>query len=91
MTTYANVGHILLKRGNTSQSTAYTGPLGEMTMDTGLFAVRIHNGVTPGGNIILENGSQFVANLATAATNITTLFANAATQTTLINTINANI
>jgi hypothetical protein len=60
-------------------------------MDTGLFAVRIHNGVTPGGNIILENGSQFVANLATAATNITTLFANAATQTTLINTINANI
>ena len=91
MTTYANVGHILLKRGNTSQSTAYTGPLGEMTIDTGLFAVRIHNGVTPGGNIILENGSQFVANLATAATNITTLFANAATQTTLINTINANI
>ena len=91
MTTYANVGHILLKRGNTSQSTAYTGPVGELTFDTGLFAVRVHNGVTPGGNVVLENGSQFTANLGTAATNITTLFANAATQTTLINTINANI
>ena len=91
MTTYANVGHIILKRGNTSQSTAYTGPVGELTFDTGLFAVRVHNGVTPGGNVVLENGSQFTANLGTAATNITTLFANAATQTTLINTINANI
>lgn len=91
MTVYANVGHILLKRGNTVQSTAYTGPVGELTLDTGLFAVRLHNGVTPGGNVLLENASQFTANLGTAAENITTLFANAATQTTLINAINANV
>jgi hypothetical protein len=89
--TYANVGHILLKRGNTSQSNSYTGPVGELTFDTGLFAVRVHNGVTPGGNVLLENASQFTANLGAAETNITTLFANATTQTTLINAINANV
>ena len=91
MTVYANVGHILLKRGNTVQSSAYTGPVGELTFDTGLFAVRAHNGVTPGGNVLLENSNQFTANLGTAAANITTLFANAAVQANLINTINANI
>jgi len=48
MTTYANVGHILLKRGNTAQSTSYTGPLGELTYDTDLGTVRVHDNATAG-------------------------------------------
>jgi hypothetical protein len=57
MTVYANVGHILLKRGNTVQSTAYTGPLGEVTYDTDLKTLRVHDGSTVGGNIILINSN----------------------------------
>ena len=44
--------HILLKRGNTSQSLTYTGPLGEVTVDTDLHSLRVHDGVTPGGNLV---------------------------------------
>jgi uncharacterized protein YbjQ (UPF0145 family) len=43
---------VLLKRGNTAQSEAYTGLLGEVTIDTGLNCLRIHDGVTPGGDIV---------------------------------------
>ena len=57
MTVYANVGHILLKRGNTVQSAAYTGPLGEVTYDTDLRTLRVHDGSTVGGNIILINSN----------------------------------
>ena len=46
-----NVRQILLKRGNTTQSTSYTGPVGELTLDTDLDTVRVHDGVTAGGNI----------------------------------------
>lgn len=55
MTIYANVGHILLKRGNTAQSITYAGPLGELTLDTDLSTVRVHNGITAGGNVLLLN------------------------------------
>ena len=57
MTVYANVGHILLKRGNTVQSQGYTGPLGELTYDTDLKTLRVHDGSTVGGNIILINSN----------------------------------
>ena len=52
--TVANV-QILLKRGNTIASSAYTGPLGELTMDTTLKGIRIHDGVRAGGNLIVQN------------------------------------
>ena len=52
--TVANV-QILLKRGNTTASSAYTGPLGELTMDTTLKGIRIHDGVRAGGNLIVQN------------------------------------
>jgi hypothetical protein len=84
MTVYANVGHILLKRGNTIQSTAYTGPAGEVTYDTGLRTLRVHDGSTVGGNVILVNQTTLTAYQTYAN-------ANAATQATGINTINANI
>jgi hypothetical protein len=56
MTTYANVGHILLKRGNTVQSNSYTGPYGEITLDFESPNLRIHDAQTPGG-IILQSTS----------------------------------
>ena len=46
------ITHILLKRGNTAQSLAYTGPLGEVTVDTDLHSLRVHDGVTPGGTLV---------------------------------------
>jgi hypothetical protein len=80
MTIYANVGHILLKRGNTTQSTAYTGPVGEVTYDTDLKTIRVHDGSTAGGNAILINQTTLTsyqtyanANAATQANSISTL------------------
>ena len=78
MTVYANIGHILLKRGNTVQSTAYTGPMGEVTYDTDLRTLRVHDGSTVGGNVILVNQTtltsyQTYANAVTQASAITTL------------------
>jgi hypothetical protein len=80
MTVYANVGHILLKRGNTVQSTAYTGPVGELTYDTDLRTLRVHDGSTVGGNVILINQTTLTAyqtyanaNAVTQASAITTL------------------
>jgi hypothetical protein len=52
--TVANI-QILLKRGNTTASSAYTGPLGELTLDTTLKGLRIHDGVRAGGNLIVQN------------------------------------
>ena len=80
MTVYANVGHILLKRGNTVQSAAYTGPVGEVTYDTDLRTLRVHDGGTVGGNVILVNQTTLTsyqtyanANAVTQASAITTL------------------
>ena len=73
MTTYANVGHVLLKRGNTTQSAGYTGPLGELTYDTDLGTVRVHNNVVAGGVNILATQAQvnlINANLASAVSTI---------------------
>jgi hypothetical protein len=55
--TVANV-QILLKRGNTTASSTYTGPLGEVTLDTTLYQLRLHDGSTPGG--ILQADTQDV-------------------------------
>jgi hypothetical protein len=101
MTVYANVGHILLKRGNTVQSTAYKGPLGELTLDTDLHTVRVHDGKTFGGNVILASNTEVWALSNSISTitgldagfisNINTLLSNAATQQISLNTINANL
>ena len=38
-----------MKRGNTAAASTYTGPLGELLVDTGLQTIRIQDGVTAGG------------------------------------------
>ena len=52
MTANIRLTQILLKRGNTTAASAYTGPIGEVVIDTGLQTLRIQDGVTPGGQII---------------------------------------
>ena len=100
MTVYANVGHILLKRGNTVQSTAYKGPLGELTLDTDLHTVRVHDGKTFGGNVILASNAEVWALSNSISTitgldagfisNINTLLSNAAAQATDITNLWSN-
>jgi hypothetical protein len=43
-------------RGTTAQNDAYTGSVGELTMDTEKVEVRIHDGTTQGGKIIGSSG-----------------------------------
>ena len=56
MTANVNVTKVLFKRGNTAQNAAYTGINGEITVDTQAKTLRIHDGVTTGGNVIVAGG-----------------------------------
>ena len=48
---------VLLKRGNSAVSSAYVGPLGEVTVDTDFATIRVHDGVTPGGHLSTSSAS----------------------------------
>ena len=50
------------KRGNTSATSSYTGPEGEVTVNTDTWNLHIHDGVTPGGR---------VGNISSSFSNIT--------------------
>ena len=65
-TVYANVGHILLKRGNTAQITNYTGPLGELTLNTDTKEIHVHDNVTDSGFAVLAS-QEYVGNVVTTA------------------------
>ena len=60
----ANV-QILHKRGNATVSAGYTGPVGEITIDTTSDSIRIHDGSTAGG-LLLPNAAQSSSNVAVA-------------------------
>jgi hypothetical protein len=104
-TANVNVTKVLLKRGNTVQNNNYTGVSGELTIDTQLKTLRVHDGVTAGGNAITATGAigsysntntaAYLASQSITSANIgafqTFANANAATQTTSINTVNANV
>jgi hypothetical protein len=91
---------VLLKRGNTAVSSTYTGPVGEITLDTDLLQLRVHDGTTQGGWVI-PSGQDFIniqSNLAVIANvdisllaNVSTLLANANSQQTQINTLITNL
>ena len=57
----ANV-QILLKRGNAEVSSTYTGPVGEITIDTTSDTLRIHDGIVAGG-FLLPNATAFQSNI----------------------------
>ena len=56
---------ILHKRGNTTVSSTYTGPVGEITIDTTLDTIRIHDGVTAGGFLLISD-AQVTSNITAA-------------------------
>ena len=104
-TANVNVTKVLLKRGNTVQNNNYTGVSGELTIDTQLKTLRVHDGVTAGGNAITASGAigsysntntaAYLASQSITSANIgafqTLANANAAAQATSIDSINANI
>ena len=90
---------VLLKRGNTAVSSTYTGPVGEITLDTDLLQLRVHDGTTPGGWVIpsgqdfidIQNDLSIIANVDTSLlANVSTLLANAASQQSDISSLYAN-
>ena len=50
------IRQILIKRGNTAATSNYTGPIGELVLDTDLKGIRVQDGITAGGTLI-TNGS----------------------------------
>jgi hypothetical protein len=100
-----NVTKVLLKRGNTAQNNNYTGVNGELTIDTQLKTLRVHDGVTAGGDAITASGvigaysntntAAYLASQSITSGNIgafqTYANSNAATQATSIDSINANV
>ena len=52
-----NARQILLKRLSTAQALAYTGPLGEVIIDTNLKLLRVQDGVTPGGFVMATSSN----------------------------------
>ena len=89
---------VKFRRGSTTQHATFTGAFGEVTVDTDLNTLRIHDGSTVGGHRILLH-SEFVATGAGTVTEIDTgtgltggpitssgtLELDSATQTTLTN------
>ena len=52
-----NALHLQLLRGTNAENLDYTGTLGELTMDTDLNQIRLHDGETVGGHVIgADNG-----------------------------------
>ena len=40
---------VQFRRGTSGQNDAFTGAVGEITVDTSTYTIRTHDGVTPGG------------------------------------------
>lgn len=54
---------VQFRRGNTAQNLAFTGAVGEVTVDTGNYTMRVHDAVTPGGyETITVNSTQTLTN-----------------------------
>jgi hypothetical protein len=74
---------IQYRRGTTAQNNSFTGAAGELTVDTTIGTIRVHNGSTAGGNIIASIDSvQTLSNKTLSAPNIT----GTLTSTGFINT-----
>lgn len=83
---------ILFLRGNTAQSTAYTGLVGEITIDTTANSIRVHDNLTAGGHLLLSQTAvdSQNANIAVLQGNIVTLTANAGFQFNTLTSLTAN-
>jgi hypothetical protein len=105
--TVANVviRQVLLKRGNTATMSTYTGPIGEVTVDTDLDTLRVQDGINAGGTLIATRGyvdtavstvsgavdlTPIYANISAINANIASLVSNAATQNSSITSLTSN-
>ena len=68
-----------LKRGTTTANNAYTGSVGEITVDTTTHSIRVHDGSTAGGYTLAPGGEMNV---------IDTIQLNGTTQTVTNKTVN---
>jgi hypothetical protein len=60
---------VQFRRGTTTQNNAFTGAVGELTYDTEIKTLRIHDGSTPGGGtVVLTNSSSQTATNKTFST-----------------------
>ena len=57
------IQQILVKRGNTASISTYTGPLGELVLNTQTNQLVAQDGVTPGGRLVTGDTFPIVANL----------------------------
>jgi hypothetical protein len=69
---------VIVKRGNTAVSSAYTGVNGEITYDTDLKTLRTHDGVTAGGTLLATEDfvSQATANVIAGTVNFANISSN---------------
>lgn len=94
-TANTQVAQILLKRGNTVQSSGYVGPIGEVTLDTDLDTLRIHDGSTPGGYSILATKADIdqvnsdIANISLGTIDTAPIIANV--REAVLSNITSNI
>jgi hypothetical protein len=79
-TANVRINQILLRRGNTTAASAYTGPLGEAIVDTGLKTLRVQDGVTAGGTLLATDAQIQALGTYANATFGTSSFGNANVQ-----------
>lgn len=74
---------VQFRRGTTAQNNSFTGALGELSVDTTLGTIRIHNGSTAGGNVLTNiDAVQTLSNKTLASPAITGSITNAGTSGT---------
>jgi hypothetical protein len=63
---------VQFRRGTTVQNNAFTGAVGELSVDTDLDVIRVHDGVTPGGFALVgANAAQTLTNKTLTSPSIT--------------------
>jgi len=65
-----NINQILIKRGNTLTIGSYTGPAGELVLNTETHQLVAQDGVTPGGHLVTGDVLPIQANLNTLQTEV---------------------
>jgi len=70
-----NTRQVLIKRLSTTQSLAYTGPMGELVIDTTLKLLRIQDGSTPGG-ILITSADYLATQVANVQSQINSILNN---------------
>jgi len=75
------------RRGTTAQNNNYTGSIGELTVDTDLYVLRVHDGSTAGGNLALvgDTSTQTLTNKTLTSPTLTTPILGTPSSGTLTN------